>query len=56
MGIIDDSLNEKTEQFELYFANLDSDYATAGDPEIACIIIQDNGEKTTTIGDIIFNH
>ena len=39
MSIIDDSLDENTEQFELYFANLDSDYATAGDPDVACVNI-----------------
>lgn len=38
----DDSVGEGTEQFELYFENLPSEFYTAGDPDRVCVSIIDN--------------
>ena len=42
LTIVDDSIDEPTEQFEFYFDNLPSDFATVGDPPAACVNIEDN--------------
>ena len=38
----DDDLGEGTEQFELYFENLPSEFARDGDPNVLCVNILDN--------------
>ena len=38
----DDDIGEGTEQFELYFENLPSEFARDGDPNILCVNILDN--------------
>ena len=38
----EDTIGEDTEQFELYFENLPSMSALAGDPDVLCVNIQDN--------------
>ena len=42
LSIIDDTIIEDQEQFELYFENLPSDFATVGDIDTVCITIDDN--------------
>ena len=45
LNIVDDSINEPTEQFEFYFDNLPSDFATVGVPPTACVNIEDNDSE-----------
>ena len=41
----DDDLGEGTEQFELYFENLPSEFARDGDPNVLCVnILGNDGE------------
>ena len=42
VSAIEDTIGEDTEQFELYFENLPSASALAGDPDVLCVNIQDN--------------
>ena len=42
ISAIEDTIGEVTEQFELYFENLPSASALAGDPDVLCVNILDN--------------
>ena len=42
LSTIDDTKLEGTEQFELYFANLPSDFATVAAPRFVCVNIGDD--------------
>lgn len=42
VSTIEDNLSEGTEQFELYFDNLPSDFATAGTRDTVCVSILDD--------------
>ena len=46
----DDDIGEGTEQFELYFENLDSDFANAIDPKTICVNIIDNDGMSVCSG------
>lgn len=43
--ILEDSLFEDDEQFELIFQNLPNDFATVGDIDTVCVTIADNDGK-----------
>ena len=45
VSAIEDTIGEDTEQFELYFENLPSPSALAGDPDVLCINILDNDSE-----------
>ena len=45
ISTIQDTIGEGTEQFELYFENLPSAFANAGDPDVPCINIEDDDGK-----------
>ena len=48
MNTIQDNIAEGTEQFELYFENLPSEFATAGTRDTVCVsIVDDEGIITT---------
>ena len=49
LRIIDDLLVEELEQFELYFQNLPSDFATVGDPATLCVNIGDDDGMSSNI-------
>ena len=42
MNTIQDNIAEGTEQFELYFENLPSEFATAGTRDTVCVSIVDD--------------
>ena len=42
LSIIDDTLGEDSEQFEVYFENIPSELAIAGANDTICITIQEN--------------
>ena len=42
VSTIEDNLLENTEQFELSFLNLPSEFAAAGDPDKVCVNIMDD--------------
>lgn len=48
-SIIDDSIDEPTEQLEFYFDNLPSTSATVGVPPTACVNIEDNDSECKRI-------
>ena len=43
--ILEDSMFEDDEQFELFFQNLPSEFATVGDIDTVCVTITDNDGK-----------
>ena len=45
ISTIQDTIGEGTEQFELYFENLPSAFANAGDPDVLCVNIEDDDGK-----------
>ena len=45
ISIIQDTIGEGTEQFELYFENLPSAFANTDDPDVLCINIEDDDGK-----------
>ena len=45
ISTIQDTIVEGTEQFELYFENLPSAFANAGDPNVLCVNIEDDDGK-----------
>ena len=45
LSATDDDIFEPAEQFELYFENLPTDFATVGDPSTLCITIEDRDGK-----------
>ena len=48
VSTIQDNIAEGTEQFELYFENLPSEFATAGIRDTVCVsIVDDEGTVTT---------
>ena len=46
----DDDIGEGTEQFELYFENLPSEFARDGDPNVLCVNILDNESELSSGG------
>ena len=55
LRIIDDLLVEELEQFELYFQNLPSDFATVGDPATLCITINSEDDEGIYIQHLGYN-
>ena len=49
LSIVDDTKDEGVEQLELYFTNLPSESANAGDPASVCVNIEDNDGKRDSI-------
>ena len=49
ISAIEDTIGEDTEQFELYFENLPSASALAGDPDVLCVNILDNESESSSI-------
>ena len=49
ISTIQDAIREGTEQFELYFENLPSTFANAGDPNVLCVNIEDDDGKIIKI-------
>ena len=49
---IDNGIFEPTEQFELYFENLPTEFAIIGDPSTLCITIEDRNGK---LGSVQYN-
>ena len=47
ISAIEDTIGEDTEQFELYFENLPSASALAGDPDVLCVNILDNDSESS---------
>ena len=45
ISTIQDTIDEGTEQFELYFENLPSAFANVGNPNISCVDIEDDDGK-----------
>ena len=50
ISTIEDEIGEGTEQFELYFENLPSASARAGDPNVLCVNILDNDGQLMLLG------
>ena len=48
LSAIDDGILEPAEQFELYFENLPTEFATVGDPSTLCIAIEDRDGKLSS--------
>ena len=53
LSATDDSILEPTEQFELYFENLPTEFATVGDPSTLCITIEDMDGKLNPVHTVI---
>ena len=49
ISAIEDAIGEGTEQFELYFENLPSASALAGDPDVLCVNILDNDGELISV-------
>jgi hypothetical protein len=49
LSATDDNIFEPTEQFELYFENLPTEFATVGDPSTLCITIEDRDGKLGSV-------
>ena len=48
LSAMDDGILEPAEQFELYFKNLPTEFATVGDLSTLCITIEDRDGKSSS--------